>query len=121
MTRGKVLIVEDEFLIRLTLREALSDDGFEVAEAATGEEALRVLPAYPDLALLLTDIHLLGGMTGIEVARRVRTALADLPVIFTTGQPDDAPSIVASGRDVLIAKPYLPSDICAAARRLTGR
>jgi CheY-like chemotaxis protein len=121
MPRPKVLIVEDEFLIRLTLAEALADDGFEVIEAANGAEALQALPADGALALLLTDIQLPGGMNGMEVARRLRGQVPDLPVIFMTGRPDRSETTPASDRDLFIAKPYLPSEVCAAARRLTGR
>ena len=121
MARPKVLIVEDEFLIRLTLSEALADDGFEVIEAADGAEALQALPGHDDMALLLTDIQLPGGMNGMEVARRVRADLPDLPVIFMTGRPDSAGGAPVSAQNVFIAKPYLPSEVCAAARRLTGR
>lgn len=121
MRRTKVLIVEDEFLIRLTLSEALSDDGFEVIEAATGAEAMQALPAHQDLALLLTDVQLPGGMSGLEVARRARAVRTEIPVIYMTGRPDSAGAATAAPNDVFIAKPYLPSQICAAARRLTGR
>ncbi len=120
MERPKVLIVEDEFLIRLMLSEALSDDGFEVAAAANGGEALQILPEHRDLALLLTDIQLPGGMNGIEVARQVRATAPDLPVIFMSGRADSVDG-AAAPNDVFIAKPYLPSQICAAARRLTRR
>ncbi len=120
MDRPKVLIVEDEFLIRLTLSEALSDDGFEVIEAGSGVEALHALPEHEDLALLLTDVQLPGGMNGLEVARRARDIRADLPVIYVTGRPDGA-AAAASANEVFIAKPYLPSQVCTAARRLTGR
>ena len=116
----KVLIVEDEFLIRLTLAEALSDDGFEVIEAPSGEAALQALQAHPDMALLLTDIQLPGALNGMEVARAARLSIPALPVIFMTGRPDSMGTTATSALDVFIAKPYLPSEVCAAARRLTG-
>lgn len=121
MERPQVMIVEDEFLIRLTLSEALADDGFDVIEAANGPEALRALPSHAGLALLLTDVQLPGGLNGVEVARRVREGRPDLPVIFMTGRPEGAGAPAPSPNDLFIAKPYLPSEVCAAARRLTGR
>jgi DNA-binding response OmpR family regulator len=120
MPGPKVLIIEDEFLIRLALAEALADDGFEVIEAATGEEGLQALKDDLEVALLLTDIQLPGALNGLEVARRAREAVPALQVIFVTGRPEHIPAGGAS-HDVFIAKPYLPSEICAAARRLTGR
>jgi DNA-binding response OmpR family regulator len=119
MPNSRVLIVEDEFLIRLTLAEALSDEGFEVMEAATGDEALVTLLAErPDL--LLTDIQLPGRMDGLALARRARENAPEMPVIFMTGRPDSMGTTSPAGRNVFIAKPYLPSEVCATARRLLG-
>jgi CheY-like chemotaxis protein len=115
----RILIVEDEFLIRMMLCEALGEAGFEVIEAATGDEALRALAAHPQLRLLLTDIQLPGGADGRAVARAAREAAPGLPVIYMTGRPDSLLA-TASPHDAVIAKPCLPSEVCALARQLTG-
>ena len=114
------MIVEDEFLIRLTLAEALADEGFQVIEAASGDEALAALLANPGIALLLTDIQLPGKLDGVALARSARQHLPQIPVIFMTGRPDSLSRNATSPGDVFIAKPYLPSEVCAAARRLLG-
>ena len=120
MTAPRILIVEDEFLIRLTLSEALSDDGFEVIEASSGDEALALIGAADRIDLLLTDIQLPGRTNGRAVARAARERAPDLPVIFISGRlEDDAGG--TTPRELHIKKPYLPSDVCAAARRLAGR
>ena len=119
MTGARILVVEDEFLIRLTLAEALTDDGFTVIEAGDGAAALRAFEAAPDVALLLTDLHLPGGLDGGEVARCVRQIRPSLPVIYITGQPE-GPETPSSPRDAIIVKPYLPSEVCAAVRRMIG-
>ena len=121
MAGAKILIVEDEFLIRLTLAEALTDDGFEVAEAASGDDALAMLEQDPGIELLLTDIQLPGKLDGVALAQAVRLLAPSMPVIFMTGRPDSMLDLGGSERDALIAKPYLPSEVCATARRLTGR
>ncbi|MBV9783295.1 MAG: response regulator [Acidisphaera sp.] len=121
MSGSRILIVEDEFLIRLTLAEALTDEGFEVSEAASGDEALALLEEEDGIELLLTDIQLPGTLDGIGLARAARKRAPDLPVIYVTGRPDALEAAGGSGRDVFISKPYLPSEVCAAARRLTGR
>jgi CheY-like chemotaxis protein len=113
-----VLIVEDDFLIRMTLAEALADDGFVVAEAASGDEALAMLQDDDSIELLMTDIQLPGKLDGFALVRAARTRRPDLPVVFMTGRPD-ANASQGNPRDLFIAKPYLPSEICAAARRLT--
>ena len=117
---GRLLLVEDEFLIRLTLSEALSDAGYEVLEAADADEAMEhvlVSTTNAPIRLLLTDVQLPGPINGHALAARVRERVPDLPVIFMTGRPDLG---VASGvrRDVFIAKPYLPSEVCAAVDRM---
>jgi DNA-binding NtrC family response regulator len=120
MPGHQVLIIEDEFLIRLTLTEALSEAGFEVIEAETAEEALAALEANPGILLMLTDIQLPGSVNGLELVRSVRARMPEMPVIYMTGRPDTMGGQAASPRDVFIVKPYLPSEICAIARRLTG-
>jgi len=111
-----VLLVEDDFLIRMTIAEALADDGFMVLEAGNAQEALQALGDDPAIGLLITDIQLPGGTDGHALARQARGSRPDLPVIYTTGRPE--PLSCGGGRDLLIAKPYLPSEICAAARRM---
>lgn len=119
MSGPRILIVEDEFLVRLTLSEALADEGFDVVEAGSGAEALAVLGAHPEIVLLLTDIQLPGGLDGLELARAVRRHVPSMPVIFMTGRPDSIAGTSRSPRDVYIAKPYLPSQVCSVARHLT--
>lgn len=115
---ARVLIVEDDFLIRLTLAEAMADEGYAVVEASSGEEALGLVTADPaGFALVLTDIQLGAAMDGLEFARTLREIVPHLPVIFMTGRPD----AMAGGlmpRDRFVAKPYLPSQVCAIAREL---
>lgn len=106
----RILIVEDEFLIRLTLMEALSDEGFDVLEADTGDTALPILQRDPSIQLLLTDIQLPGVLDGRSLAARARETRPDLPVLFMTGRPD--PTTRATARDRYIAKPYTLADIC---------
>jgi len=114
----RVLVVEDEFLIRLTLSEALSDEGFDVIEAETGDEALPILQSDPAICLLLTDIQLPGVLNGLMLASKAREQLPALPVIFMTGRPSIEGRLL-SPLDVFINKPYTLADICDAARRLT--
>ena len=117
---SRILVVEDEFLIRLTLVEALSDEGFDVAEAETGDMALPMLQADPTFDVLLTDIQLPGALDGKRLAQRARESRPNLPVLFMTGRPDPAAEAGASALDRYIAKPYTLADICSAVRSLTA-
>src|ERR1700712_2015620 len=96
----RVLVVEDEFLIRMTLAEALGDEGFDVIEAETGDAALPMLKSDPRIRLLLTDIQLPGVLNGKTLAQKAREHLPTLPIIFMTGRPD--PGDLASPLDVFI-------------------
>ena len=118
MAARRLLIVEDEFLIRMTLSEVLADDGYEVVEAGDADEALAALAREPELAVMLTDIQLPGSMDGRALAAKVRETRPGLPVIFMSGRPD--PSAGGNPLDIHINKPYLPSTVSAAVRRLTA-
>ncbi len=114
----RILIVEDEFLIRLMLSEALADEGYNVAEASSADEALSILTADPTrVDLVLTDIQLGAAMDGYELARRCREMVPDLRVIYITGRPETTAERMTD-RDRFVAKPYLPSEICAVTRDL---
>ncbi|MBV8094990.1 MAG: response regulator [Acetobacteraceae bacterium] len=115
-----VLLVEDEFLIRLTLAEALQDAGFVVSEAETGEQALAVLRDGADVGVLLTDIQLPGKMSGLELAQAARQSRPSLRVIYVTGRPDTVAGTNTSSREALITKPYLPSEVISTVRRLVA-
>jgi hypothetical protein len=82
---GTVLVVDDEVLIRMTVVEELTDLGYTCVEAGTGQAALDLLAQRPEIALLLTDVGLPGGLNGRQVAETARQRRPDLPVIFITG------------------------------------
>ncbi len=82
---AKILIVEDDDLVRAFSTSALRDAGYTVVEAATGPDGLNGLRLNPDIALLFTDIVLKGPINGRELADQVAVLRSDLPVLFTTG------------------------------------
>jgi CheY-like chemotaxis protein len=78
-------LVEDEPLFRLSARTVLERAGYQVLEATTGEEALKVWEEHPgEVALLLTDL-VMPGIRGQELARRLREQAPELKVVFTSG------------------------------------
>ncbi len=114
---ARLLLVEDEFLIRLTLTEALGEDGYEVVDVADADAALACLDDAGPFSMLLTDVQLPGSINGHELAGRVRERYPEMPVIFMTGRPEPGPGGLGR-RDLIVAKPYLPSELCAAVGRL---
>ena len=113
----RVLLVEDEFLIRMILAEALADEGFEVVEAASGDEAAR-LAQDTGFDLLLTDIQMPGRLDGVALARHLLRDRPDLPVVYVTGRPESLDRIERRERDAYIRKPYSPNEVIAVVRRL---
>lgn len=82
--RGTAMLVDDEELVRMSTADMLTDLGYAVLEAASGEEALRRIMAGEDLDLLVTD-HMMPGMTGTDLARQVRGLHPQLPVLLVSG------------------------------------
>ena len=115
----RILVVEDEFLIRMTLVEALTDEGYDVLEAENGDAAMSLLQADPSIAMLLTDIQLPGSLDGEALANAARAARPELPVLFMTGRPDPRQANQATARNRYIAKPYTLADITRTVSELT--
>ena len=87
MFRGRVLLVDDEELVRLSTADMLNDLGYQVTEAESAEDALHLIADGLALDLLVTD-HLMPGMNGMELARRVRTQQPGLPILIVSGYAD---------------------------------
>jgi len=108
-----VLVVEDEDLIREPIVRELSDAGFEVVEARSGEAAMQVLRDSPGrFDGLYTDIRLSGIIDGWRVADEFRFSHPLRPVIYATGYSNEAPRRVKGS--VFLRKPYSPSQVVAA-------
>jgi CheY-like chemotaxis protein len=118
---SRILLVEDEFLIRLTLTEVLGDEGFDVTEAEDGEQAVALLDGNEAFDLVMTDVNLPGKVSGWAVADAARRERADLPVVFVSGGAEPPAGRCESPHDAFVQKPYTPSDLAAMARRLVGQ
>ena len=112
----KVLLVEDEALVRMMAAETLEDAGFEVIEAATGEQALEACKMHR-ADVLFTDIRLPGELSGWDVAEHCRAQHPDLPVIYATGYSEAAPRRVPGS--AFFRKPYRPAEIVKTILTLT--
>jgi len=106
MARERILVVDDEYLIRWSLQQELGKDGYDVSVAEDGEEALRVFrEGAPDLVLL--DVQL-PGIGGLEVLERVKAAEPDVVVIMITayGMVDTAVAAMKAGAYDYLNKPF---------------
>jgi signal transduction histidine kinase/ActR/RegA family two-component response regulator len=114
-----VLIVEDEEMLREMLREILTANGYQVLEAANGLQALRLWEEnHSQIELLLTDNVLPDGMTGLELAAKLRVASPGLPVILSSGCSPEA--LLANPDNPagcsFLSKPYRPAQLIQAVR-----
>lgn len=115
-----VLVVDDEPIVREVVERYLRQDGFQVAVAADGPEALRrFASARPDLVLL--DL-MLPGMDGLEVCRRIRIE-SNVPVVMLTAKRDETDTIIGLGvgADDYIAKPFSPRELVARVKAVLRR
>ena len=111
-----VLVVEDEPLILDMISGELTEQGFAVLEAETGEAALSIIESGQRVDVLFTDIRLPGELDGWRLAATAREAKPELPVIYATGYTVDQGAAVPSS--VFLKKPYRPSAITQIIRTL---
>ncbi len=118
---GNVLIVDDERSIRLSLRTILTNIGFDIVEAARGEEALSLVRTVQFDAVLL-DINM-PGMGGVEVCKLIRKISPRLPIIMLTvqGSEDRKVEALDSGADDYITKPFQLRELTARLRAAVRR
>jgi DNA-binding response OmpR family regulator len=113
----RVLVVEDEDAIAEPLAEGLSREGFAVARAATGAEAL----AAPEADVVLLDLRL-PDIDGLDVCRRLRERSA-VPIIVVTARGEEADRVVGLelGADDYVVKPFGIRELIARIRAVTRR
>jgi CheY-like chemotaxis protein len=116
------LVVEDEWLLRLELAEELAIEGWQIREAGTGEEALKLLDQIKTegghVDFLVTDIRLGGPANGWDVAEACRKIWPGIPVIYVSANP-----IVEKRRvegSAFLSKPVEVEHLITACRRLIG-
>ena len=116
-----VLVAEDETMVRLVAVETLRDAGFEVFEAADGQEALEVLRTNPGIALLISDIKMprKNGYQLVEEGTALRPALK---VMLMTGYAQDpVPDFIARAGIRVLYKPFNVDDLAVWAQQVLGR
>jgi CheY-like chemotaxis protein len=113
----RILVVDDEHVVREIIVETLIDEGHDVLQAPSGDTALLLLDDPDDIAALVTDLHM-PGMVGVELARRAREKHPDLPILFLSGRLD---VLVASNPPKPFSglqKPFRLEDLRKAVARL---
>ena len=116
----RILTVEDDERIRTALRLALEDEGWEVDEVASGEEALVAFDRVP-ADVVLVDI-MLPGIDGFDICRAIRKS-SDVPIVMITARSDthDVVAGLEAGADDYLTKPFAPKELSARIRALLRR
>jgi two-component system response regulator MprA len=117
----RILVVDDEPSVREALERILRHDGFEVAVACDGREAVRSQAAAPADAVLL-DV-LMPGLDGLEVCRRMRDTGDRTPVLMLTARDEigDRVAGLEAGADDYLSKPFALEELLARLRALLRR
>jgi CheY-like chemotaxis protein len=117
--KERILLVEDDALVREHLASQLTSLGYHVVAAASGRDALKLFKAAPIIDLLFTDV-VMPGMNGRELAEKLLNVRPNLKVVFTSGYPES--SIVHNGKldagVTLLSKPYKIEALAAKIRKV---
>jgi CheY-like chemotaxis protein len=118
-TRPVVLIVEDEFLLRMDAVDMIAAAGFDVVETGDADEAIGILESRRDITVVFTDIQIPGSMDGLNLARAIRGRWPPIKILATSGLVDVGEKDLPEGGRFL-PKPYHPRQLARVLRELTG-
>ena len=103
--RGHVLLVEDDREVSALTRELLASLGFSITHVSGAEAALGALANSRHIDIVLSDIMMPGGVSGLQLAREIRRRHPEMPILLTTGYVESATGI-GDGEFNLLLKPY---------------
>ena len=87
---ARVLVAEDDFLIRLDMAESIRSLGWIVVEVSTADEAIELINCHVEFDLVVTDLNMPGHNDGRELARNVRSKSPSTTVVMVTSEPKPA-------------------------------
>jgi DNA-binding response OmpR family regulator len=117
-----ILVVEDDHLVQSIVEDALTDGGFEIVIASSGEQAVELLAADGKCRALVTDINLgRDKLDGWEVARHAREIDPAFPVVYMSGDSADDWASKGVPNSVMLAKPFAPAQLVTAVSQLLNR
>lgn len=116
-----VLVVDDEPMVREIVAESLCDDGLQVTEAVSAEDALEIAGTKGAPEVLVTDVNLGPGMDGFGLAAEVRRRWPSAGVVITTGNPAGIGQRSFEENERFLAKPFGPARLVTAVRELMRR
>lgn len=120
--RGRLLLVEDEAVLRRLIAEFLRGEGFDVVEAADGTQGAELYAGHSPFDLVLLDLNL-PFLSGVEVCRRIKALRPQQPVLICSAAILDwhIDALRAMDVDQFLTKPYHPMDLLERIRRQVAR
>lgn len=121
MDKIKILVVDDESRMRKLVHDFLAREGYEVVEAADGEEALDIFYRDKEISIIVLDV-MMPKINGWEVCREIRK-ISKLPIIMLTAKGDESDELngFEIGADEYISKPFSPKILVARVTALLRR
>ena len=121
MTALRVLLVEDEAVLRMVTADMLREAGFKVVEAWDGDQAAQFLDGLEPFDMLITDVQMPGLRDGIAVATYARSRQSCIPVLVVSGQAQNltARLDILGPLVVFLQKPYRIGEIVRVSKQLT--
>jgi DNA-binding NtrC family response regulator len=114
-TCGRILLVEDELLIRLVVSDELRDAGYDVVECYNADEAIILLEAGLDFDLVVSDVRMPGNVDGLGLLAFIRETRPTLPVILTSGHLEPTLAF-REGATCFLPKPFGLDAVVSAVR-----
>jgi CheY-like chemotaxis protein len=115
--RPVILVVEDEFLLRMDAAAMVASAGFAVVEAGNADEAIEILETRSDIAVVFTDIQMPGAMDGLRLARAVRGRWPPIKIVATSGHLTVTDTDLPEGGRFL-PKPYSAIEVTCVLREV---
>ena len=115
----KILLAEDEVMLRVVAAELLEAGGFKVFSAGNGEEALALLKVNPEIDLLISDVRMprMDGYALAEAGLRMKPALK---VVMMTGYSEEPPASLQARKIEVLRKPFNLDRLCEIASEVAG-
>jgi PAS domain S-box-containing protein len=118
---ASILVIDDEAVVRMLMRDVLKAAGYRVMDASDGLDALKILQSDAPIDLLITDVGLPGGMNGRQVAEAARVARPGLKALFVTGYAEN--DCVGAGKlepgMQVLTKPFAMNQLKAKVSEMT--
>lgn len=112
--RPRVLLADDEVLVRDLVQESLEEAGYDVLAVGSGSQALDALEAGGEFVAVVTDVNFGGPPAGWDVAVRAREIRSNIAVVYMTGDSAHEWSAHGVPQSTIVTKPFAPSQLAVA-------